>query len=264
MRIDSHLHLTKDASEADFSAAKKRLMKNLAENNISSAIVIADNIKGTDCADTKTLIEIFKTDKNINVVGSPNMLNPNDGELEYLGKILSDKLVVGLKLFPGHDPIYPTDQRCEPIYNLCLKYHVPVIIHTGVNSGDRECAKYNDPKYIVEIAKKYPELKIVIAHYFWPELEYCYKTTKLYKNIYFDTSALADDEVVELCGGIDNISDILERTIIDRPDNVLFGTDYSMCDIKKHVELINQLKTAPYLKSNIFYTNALKLFSLGK
>jgi predicted TIM-barrel fold metal-dependent hydrolase len=47
-----------------------------------------------------------------------------------------------------------------------------VIIHTGINSGDFNCAKYNDPKYVVEVARKYPKLKIIIAHYFWPKKSY--------------------------------------------------------------------------------------------
>jgi predicted TIM-barrel fold metal-dependent hydrolase len=262
MRIDAHLHLTKAESEQSFDDAKERLLVNLADNNISAAFVIADNLIGTDCADTETSLEVFKDNKNIFIIGSPNLLDPKDDEIENLDKLLGDKFIIGLKLFPGHDPIYPTDPRCDDVYRLCLKHNVPVIIHTGINSGNIECAKYNDPKYIVEIAKKYPDLKIVIAHYFWPEIEYCYQITRPYKNIYFDTSALADDEVVEMSGGIDKISDILEKTIADKPEGVLFGTDYSMCDTKKHIELIENLKIPTASKEMVFYSNAKKIFKV--
>jgi hypothetical protein len=37
---------------------------------------------------------------------------------------------------------------------------VPVLFHTGENSGDSECVKWNDPEYIVEIAKKFPSSKL--------------------------------------------------------------------------------------------------------
>ena len=262
MIIDSHLHLTKEDTEEDFDNAKKRLYANFTENKISSAFVIADNIIGTDCADTKTLIKIFEKDQNIFIVGSPNILNPRENEPEYFNDLLKNKSVIGLKLFPGHDPIYPTDPRYDFVYRLCLKYNVPVVIHTGINSGDARCAKYNDPKYIVEIANKFTDLKIVIAHYFWPEMQYCYEITKPYKNIYFDTSAMADEEVVELSGGNDKIANILEKTIIDKPENVLFGTDYPMCDTEKHIKLIDNLKISHELKAMVFSLNAKKIFNI--
>jgi len=262
MIIDAHLHLSKEETEENFNSAKERLFANLAENKISSAFVIADNLTDTNCADTKTLVKLFEKDQNIFIIGSPNLLNPRKDEIEYLDNLLKNKAIIGLKLFPGHDPIYPTDRRCDAVYNLCLKYDVPVVIHTGINSGDTECAKYNDPKYIVEIAKKYSDLKIVIAHYFWPEMQYCYETTKPFRNIYFDTSAMADDEVVELSGGIDKVADILEKTISDKPENILFGTDYPMCDTKKHIDLIDHLKVSHELKEMIFHLNARKIFKL--
>jgi len=262
MIIDAHLHLSKEETEENFNNAKERLFANLAENKISSAFVVADNLIDTNCANTKTLVKLFEKDQNIFIIGSPNLLNPRKDEIEYLDNLLKNKAIIGLKLFPGHDPIYPTDPRCDAVYSLCLKYDVPVVIHTGINSGDFECAKYNDPKHIVEIAQKYPDLKIVIAHYFWPEMQYCYEITKPYKNIYFDTSAMADDEVIELSGGIEKVSDILEKTIIDKPENVLFGTDYPMCDTKKHIDLINNLKISQELKAMVFNVNAKKIFNI--
>jgi predicted TIM-barrel fold metal-dependent hydrolase len=262
MIIDAHLHLSKEETEESFDDAKNRLFNNLIENKISSAFVIADNITGTSCADTETLVKLFKNDQNIFIIGSPNLINPRKDEIEYLDNLLKNKAILGLKLFPGHDPIYPTDPRCDDVYRLCLEYDVPVTIHTGINSGDTECAKYNDPKYIVEIAKKYPDLRIIISHYFWPEMQYCYETTKPFKNIYFDTSAMADDEVVELSGGIDKVSNILEKTINDKPENVLFGTDYSMCETHKHIALIQNLKISSKLKEMVFHLNALRVFKV--
>lgn len=262
MIIDSHLHLTKNDSEENFNNAKKQLSANLVDNNISSAFIIADNLIGSNCADTKTLIKEFEDSKNIFTIGSPNILNPKDNEIDYLDKLLKNKSVIGLKLFPGHDPIYPTDSRCSDTYRLCLKYDVPVIIHTGINSGDTECAKYNDPQRIIEVAKKYPNLIIVIAHYFWPKMQYCYDITKPFKNIYFDTSAMADDEVVELSGGIDKVLHILENTIADKPENVIFGTDYPMCSTKKHIDMIDSLRISSALKEMVFCSNARKIFKV--
>jgi len=79
--------------------------------------------------------------------------------------------------------------------------------------GDSECSKWNDPKYIVKIAKKFPTLKIIIAHYFWPKMDYCYEITKNISNIYFDITAISDDEVIKKSSGIKKIKNILKKLL---------------------------------------------------
>jgi predicted TIM-barrel fold metal-dependent hydrolase len=166
-----------------------------------------------------------------------------------------------VKIFPGHDTIYPTDKRLVPVYELCIKYDLPIVIHTGANSRNPEPAKYNDPKHIVKVAKRFPTLKIVIAHYFWPKVEYCHELTKPYANIHFDTSGLADDEVVEETG-LDKIKKVLTLTVKQRPHSVVFGTDYAMCSINKHVALIESLAIPTEFKEKILFKNSMQLFKL--
>ena len=151
------------------------------------------------------------------------------------------RFIKGFKIFPGHDPVYPTDRRWLPVYQLCIKYNLPLIIHTGINTNNRKCAVYNDPKHIVKVARTHPELKIIIAHYFWPELDYCFSITNDFHSIYFDISGLADPEVVDASGGIERVKAILVKTIRRRVDSLIFGTDWPMCDVKKHIDLIDSL-----------------------
>ncbi|MFZ3073837.1 MAG: amidohydrolase family protein [Minisyncoccales bacterium] len=162
----------------------------------------------------------------------------------------------------GHDPYYPTDDRCLPYYELCQKMDVPVLFHTGENSGDRECAKWNDPKYIVQAAAKYPNFKIIITHYYWPKLDYCYEVTKNIPNIYFELAALADEEVVEKSGGMEKIKEILKKTISDRPGNVIFGTDWPMCKIERHIELVKSLELGKDAKEKIFWENSMNVYKI--
>lgn len=147
-------------------------------------------------------------------------------------------------------------------YELCQKLDVPVLFHTGENSGDSECAKWNDPKFIVEVAKKYLKLKVIITHYYWLKLDYCYEITKDVSNIYFELAALADDEVVEKSGGIEKMREVPMKTISDRPDNVIFGTDWPMCKIENHIELVKSLGLDNEAQDKIFWRNAAKVYKL--
>jgi len=147
------------------------------------------------------------------------------------------------------------------VYALCQAHDVPMVIHTGYNPGHPDVARYNDPKYILQVAEIYPGLKIVIAHFFWPEVDYCYELTHACPQIYYDTSGLADREVVEATG-LERIRGVLVKELEENPWKILFGTDYAMCDRQEHIELINRLPVAPEVCEGIFWRNAAELFKL--
>jgi predicted TIM-barrel fold metal-dependent hydrolase len=86
--------------------------------------------------------------------------------------------------------------------------------------------------------------------------------TEGFDNIYFDTSALADQEIIKESGGIKKIREILTKTILRKPDSVLFGTDWPIGNIEKHINLINSLPISKSEKENIFSKNAIKLFKI--
>ena len=93
-------------------------------------------------------------------------------------------------------------------------------------------------------------------------MEYCYELTKDLKNIYYDTSAMADPEVVEATGGWDMIVQILKKTVLLKPDSVLFGTDWPMCPVDKHIQLVKDLKLDSKIEEKIFFLNAVNLYKL--
>ena len=93
-------------------------------------------------------------------------------------------------------------------------------------------------------------------------MEYCYKLTKDLKNIYYDTSAMADPEVVEATGGRDKVLQVLKKTILKKPDNVLFGTDWPMCPVDKHIQIIKDLRLDGQTEEKIFFLNAVNLYKL--
>lgn len=241
---------------------KKELLLNMKKNEINYSIVIPDNVPNSQCADLETVMTLIKNEPRLCVVGTLKITDINKRNLIRMDKLFKKKILRGFKIFPGHDPSYPTDKRWHPVYKLCMKYDFPLIIHTGINSDNKKCAKYNDPKHITKIAKIFPKLKIIIAHYFWPKLDYCFSLTNGFNNIYFDTSALADPEVINMSGGIKKIREILIRTVKRRGDSVLFGTDWPMCDVKKHINLINSLYITKTERYKIFYKNSLRLFKL--
>ena len=265
MIIDSHVHIsTYNDGVVSLKDAFDLFLEEMKNNNIEAAIIIPDNIEGSDqIVDLEKAIELIGERKNLFLLGSPQVIQRGANELERYQKLMEMEKIKGIKFFPGHDPYYPIDERCLPYYELCQKLDLPVLFHTGENSGDSECAKWNDPKYIVEIAKKYPKLKVIITHYYWPKMDYCYEITKDVPNIYFETAAMADAEVVEKSGGIEKVKEILRKTIADRPDKVMFGTDWPMCKIEEHIKLIKSLGLEKNIEEKVFSGNTSSLYKLS-
>ncbi len=264
MIIDAHVHISLFEGNARTLEEALHVLKNdMQKHSVKKAIIVPDNIENSDhIADLTKAIELAGDQENFYFLGSPQIIQRGLGEVERYQKLLEEKRIVGLKFFPGHDPYFPTDDRCLPYYALCQKLHVPVLFHTGENSGDSACATWNDPKYIVEIAKKFPKLKVIITHYFWPKMQYCYDITKDISNIYFETAAMADGEVLEKSGGMEVVQEIVKKTIKDRPEQVIFGTDWPMCKIDDHIHLIESLHLSADVESKIFYENALTIYDL--
>jgi predicted TIM-barrel fold metal-dependent hydrolase len=261
MIIDSHLHLPRLTEGKTLADSKQELLQELEKSKVDYAILIPDNIPVSEIGSLDEVLGLVEHDKNLFVMGTINIQKDKEPHTRKLDFLLHTGRIVAVKIFPGHETIYPTDKRLVPVYDLCIKYDLPVVIHTGANAKNPEPAKYNDPKHIVKVAKRFPALKIVIAHYFWPKVEYCYELTKPYGNIFFDTSGLADNEVVEVTG-LDKIKKVLTLTVERRPANVVFGTDYAMCNIRKHVGLVESLPIQREFKEMIFSKNSIRLFKL--
>jgi hypothetical protein len=264
MIIDSHVHISIYQDNArSLQESFNLFLSEMEKNGIAAAIIIPDNIeKSESIADLDRAMELIGDRKNLFLLGSPQIIQRGFSELEKYRELLKAGIIKGLKFFPSHDPYFPNDERCRPYYELCEQLGVPVLFHTGENSGDSECAHWNDPKYIVEMAKKYPRLKFIITHYYWPKLDYCYEITKNIPNIYFELAALADAEVVEKSGGLEKIREVLIKTIKDRPAQVIFGTDWPMCKIEDHINLVKSLNLDQETEDMIFSKNSKSVYNL--
>lgn len=62
-------------------------------------------------------------------------------------------MVIGIKLFTGHETFYLTDEKLKIVYELAIQYNVPVLFHSGWDNF-----KYADVSLAAEVAKSYPNL----------------------------------------------------------------------------------------------------------
>jgi predicted TIM-barrel fold metal-dependent hydrolase len=180
--IDCHEHIPSLKDTKSLEKSKAKLLEDLSKNDVDYAILIPDNTPKSDIGNLDEVLRLATDDKRLYVMGTIDIQKRNYmSQTQKLAHLFQTKRIVATKIFPGHNTIYPTDKRLTPVYELCVKHDLPIVIHTGAGSKNPEPTKYNDPKLIVKIAERHPKLKIVIAHYFYPKVEYCHEMTRPYE-----------------------------------------------------------------------------------
>lgn len=81
---------------------------------------------------------------------------------ELLERGLTEWGMLGLKLYPTTG-FYPDDEIVYPLYRICERYGVPVLLHQGHSGGGLK-SKYGHPMYVDSAAADFPEVNFVMGH----------------------------------------------------------------------------------------------------
>jgi hypothetical protein len=162
-----------------------------------------------------------------------------EGAVELFSRAIEDWGMKGLKLHPAAG-FYPYDESCYSMYEKCVEYKVPVLIHTGSQPAPLKF-RFTQPINVDDVAADFPEIPIImahVAHELWHE---ALLVASVKSNIYFDFSGWQltyDDFPHEFYRML--------RRVIDQvgPWRVFFGTDGPylnfLCPLEKWVNVIKE------------------------
>jgi uncharacterized protein len=54
-----------------------------------------------------------------------------DDDLKYCRQWLKNGIIKGIKLYCRYEHHYPYDERYQNVYDMCIEYDCPIMIHTG-------------------------------------------------------------------------------------------------------------------------------------
>jgi hypothetical protein len=143
---------------------------------------------------------------------------------EIIDRGLRDWSMKGIKIYPPAG-FYPSDEVCTPLYRKALDYDVPILTHIGPVAGPF-FTKCTHPVFIDEVAAKFPELKIIMAHAGnggW--LDTVISTLATRPRVYTDISLWGQmfhhyDQAYLVAS--------LRRLINVAPSRILFGSDWGL------------------------------------
>ena len=153
----------------------------------------------------------------------------------------------GIKLHPDFQKFNIDDEVAEKFYR-AADGRLPILFHIGDNRYD-----YSKPYRLVKMAKKYPGVTFIAAHFGGYR---CWEDSPLYvglDNVYFDT-----------CSSLPFISTEKAKELIELlgADRFFFATDFPMWDAKTELERFNKIPLTDEEREKIFSGNIKKLLKL--
>jgi hypothetical protein len=96
----------------------------------------------------------------------------------------------GIKLMPMYAGFRPDDSRLDPLWTYASRHGLPVLLHTGTTFVAQAPLECTLPRWLDEVARRFPEVRIVMAHLGHPYEGECIATIRKHPHVYADISAL--------------------------------------------------------------------------
>jgi|SRR5215472_14000965 len=101
-----------------------------------------------------------------------------------------DLKLKGIKLLPMYAGFKPNDPELDDMWRYATKHGLPVLLHTGTTFISKAPLECTMPRLIDDVAMRFPDVKIVMAHLGHPWEGECIVTIRKHENVYADCSAL--------------------------------------------------------------------------
>ncbi len=96
----------------------------------------------------------------------------------------------GIKLLSMYAGFYPHDELLDPLWHYATEHQLPVLLHTGTTFVAQAPLDCTLPRHIDAVARRFPQVKIIMAHLSHPYEGECVAVIRKHANVYADISAL--------------------------------------------------------------------------
>ncbi len=277
MIIDAHAHICPDKIAAAsakvffernnwawiYDGKVGTLLRLMDENAVSKAIIVNVVVnpdlvsKSNDF--TASRVKEFP-DRLMGFVFMHPDCKDAPGELERCVKTQCFKAI---KINGSLLRFFPEDERMLRIYEKAMELGVPIMTHCGPNVEnffkDPEEIKerqFAEPKAWVPVLKRFPNLKLILAHFAGSTHYYrdALEVLEEFPEVLVDCSMVLNRLTPEEATGF------IKKIGAER---VVFGTDYPGHEVDKEIEVVKGLGLTDEEKEKIFSKNIIRFLELN-
>lgn len=169
-----------------------------------------------------------------NLIGFLSVDPTQPGWQEELVEGHQDLKLRGIKLLSMYAGFYPNDRQLDHLWEYATRHGLPVLLHTGTTFIAQAPLACTLPRLLDDVAIRYPDVKIILAHLSHPYEGECVVTIRKHPNVYADCSAL-HYRPFQL---YHSLMLVQEYGVWNK---VLFGTDYPFTTVDASVQGIRKL-----------------------
>ncbi len=172
--------------------------------------------------------------------------------LAEMEKYLDSKKFVGLKYNGQFSKAPVSAEENDQFFDLLeKKYRKPLLLHTWGLPEHGNALAYSLPSQALELARKHPDLTIIMGHMGGPEWASAIETARKADNLFLDTCASYADQ--------DKVAAAVRALGAER---VLWGTGMTENNPFMQKGVVLDAQITPREKEMILYENARRLFAI--
>lgn len=267
---DCHVHLNNyvetDGIVGKLLSLEERvdsLVQSMDSHNVEYSIILSSYKIDANRPSTSEIIDVTRKYENrFGVVAGFTIDNHTEEDLNDCRKWLKNGNIKGIKLYCGYEHHYPYDERYQRVYDMCVEYGCPIMIHTGDTLLKTAKIKYSHPLNIDDIAVDNPELKIIMCHAGNPWFVDCKEVIYKNTNVYADISGLIVGNFTHFNEDryISKIKEILDY--VSESHRLLYGSDWPICDMGSYLNFVQKLGLGQQSSELLKFKNAKRVFGL--
>ena len=158
------------------------------------------------------------------------IINPQDiqGSVIELERCKTELGFKGVKLHPSMQEFFSNSEEMHPVYQYCQDNNLATLFHTGASLASHP-DKFSHPILLDDIAVKFPNLIMIIAHMGRPYYQDAALLLRKHANVYADICANEGR-----IGGTALLENVLTwmKIYADGVKRLLFGSDFPVFDPK--------------------------------
>lgn len=265
MIIDCHTHVNQYEVLEKVSSLEERLNileRTMASNNVDYTLILSSYKVNSERPSTGELIEATKKYDNLGIVAGFTIANHTDEDLKRYREWIKEGHIKGLKLYCGYEHFFPYDERYQKVYDACVEFDIPLMIHTGDTYSEKGKLRYSRPLNLDDVAVDNPELKIVMCHLGNPWLQDAQEVIYKNRNVYADISGFVVGDFDHYFEKMmrDKVAELINYA--GEPSYLLYGTDWPICSMDSYLNFVAKLKMKKEFRDMLMFKNAQKLFQI--
>ena len=243
MIVDIHTHVgtvpehidERFARQAREAWADVRLGGSLDEHHtgaldgVDRAVVLAFNAPAAGFVVPNDYVADYVARDPERLIGFGSVDPSSAGAIDELERMKDDLGLVGCKLGPIYQGVDPLGTEFLRVCEALERLELPLLIHQGTTFARSGSLLSARPILLDEIALRFPELRIVIAHMGHPWFEEAIAVVRRHPHVYADVSALVSRRWLLYNALVQAVEYGVDRKL-------LFGTDFPFFTARETIE----------------------------